>query len=92
MNERPVETTPFPKKLSIWLSHPDYHPSFPRIGVCIDGVERNDIQWYDLDRKLARVNKTNQLLWDIEIKLFWRYPETRQIRRAREAWEKKRVR
>lgn len=78
----------FPQKLSIWTSHPDYHPSYPRIGVKFNGVERNDIQWYDLAKRSVRLNKTNELLVG-DIELFWRYPESRQQRRAREAWEKK---
>ena len=89
--ELPVETTPFPRKLSIWLSHPDYHPSYVRIGVRFNGEDRVDVQWYDLDKRQIRLNKTNELL-EGDIELYWRYPETRQVRRAREAWEKKRGR
>lgn len=79
----------FPRQLSIWMSHPAYHPSYARIGLKLNGVKRNDIQWYDLDKNQVRVKDTNQLL-EGQIELFWRYPETRQQRRARESWEKKR--
>lgn len=78
-----------PRKLSIWLSHPAYHPSYPRVGVKLNGVERNDVQWYDLDKQQLRIKDTNELL-EGDIVAFWRYPETRQQRRARESWEKKR--
>lgn len=83
-------TEPFepPRRLSIWLSHPAYHPSYARVGIKFNGVERNDVQWYDLDKRQIRIKGTNELL-EGDIVAFWRYPETRQQRRARESWEKK---
>ncbi len=78
-----------PRRLSIWLLHPAYHPSYARVGVKFNGVERNDVQWYDLDKQQIRIKNTNQLL-EGDVVVFWRYPETRQQKRARESWEKKR--
>ena len=77
-----------PRRLSIWASHPDYHPSYPRVGIVFDGAERNDVQWYDLDQQVIRLNVSNKLLSG-KVEAFWRYGETRQQRRAREAWERK---
>jgi hypothetical protein len=79
---------PPPTKLSIWPSHPDFHPSYARVGVILDGVERNDIQWYDLIGQVVRINKTNEMIVGL-LQVYWRYPESRQQRRAREVWERK---
>lgn len=85
----PPAAPELPRRLSIDIRSPDYHPSFVRVGVRIDGIERNDIQWYDLDRKeYMTTNKSSHLAETIEP--YWRFAESRQQRRARERWEGKR--
>ena len=85
---KPIEEPTIPRRLSIDPNSPDFHPSYQRVGVRIDGVERNDLQWYDMDRKeYMTTAKTSHLAETIEP--YWRYIETRQMRRARERWEGK---
>ena len=79
-----------PVRLTNDPNHPDFHPSYPRVGVRIDGVERNDIKWYDSKQAMFRV--TGMKMTDVPklatvIEPYWRYPENRQQRRARERWE-----
>ncbi len=82
-----VELTP-PRRLSIDINSPDYHPSYVRVGVRVDGKERNDLQWYDVDKlEYMTTAKTSHLAESIEP--YWRYVESRQQRRARERWEGK---
>lgn len=89
LETKPIEEPAIPRRLSIDPNSPDFHPSYQRVGVKIDGVERNDLQWYDMDRKeYMTTNKTSHLAETIEP--YWRYIETRQMRRARERWEGKR--
>lgn len=76
-----------PRKLSLVISHPYYRPDFARVGVKLDGQERNDVQTYNADTgRLETINR--QVLHGI-IEPFWRYSESRQMRRARERWERK---
>lgn len=82
-----VEPT-LPRRLTNVVTHPDYHPSFMRVGVRVDGEERNDIYWYDLDQMRYATNaKLTPAIAGL-IDPYWRYPETRQQRRARERWER----
>lgn len=79
-----------PSRLTNKPNHEDFHPSFARVGVRIDGVERNDIMWYDARANLYRtsdmgITETPKIAGEIEP--YWRYPENRQQRRARERWE-----
>lgn len=78
-----------PRRLSIDPNSPDFHPSYVRVGVRVDGEERNNLQWYDADRlEYMTTDKTSHLATSIEP--YWRFPESRQQRRARERWEGKR--
>ena len=77
-----------PRRLSIDPNSPDFHPSYTRVGVRVDGVERNNLQWYDVDRlEYMTTDKTSHLAESIEP--YWRFEESRQQRRARERWEGK---
>lgn len=78
-----------PRALSNNVTHRDFHPSYLRVGVRIDGVERNDIRWYDVAAGLASTTG-GVMLKSEAIEPYWRYPESRQMRRARERWEGKR--
>lgn len=85
MNEPPL-------RLSNDPNSDDFHPSLLRVGIKIDGVERNDISFYDVKTGMYKTNKmadreTPNLAMSIEP--FWRYEETRQQRRQRERWEAK---
>lgn len=83
------EDTPPPRRLSIDPNSPDFHPCYVRVGVRVDGVERNDLQWYDQDRlEYMTTAKTSHLAESIEP--HWRYFPSRQQRRAEERWEGKR--
>jgi hypothetical protein len=78
-----------PSRLSIDPNSPDFHPSYTRVGVRVDGKERNDLQWYDVKRlEYMTTDKTSHLATSIEP--YWRFVESRQQRRARERWEGKR--
>lgn len=78
-----------PTRLSIDPNSPDFHPSYVRVGVRVDGVERNDLQFYDVKRlEYMTTAKTSHLAESIEP--YWRFGESRQQRRARERWEGKR--
>lgn len=79
---------PPPRALSNNVNHRDFHPSYMRVGVRIDGVERKDLKWYDVRAGLAATTDGVMLKSDT-IEPFWRYPENRQQRRARERWEAK---
>jgi len=85
-----VATDPtLPTRLSLDPSSPDFHPSYMRVGLRIDGEERNDIQFYDSRTcEYMTTSKTSHLATSIEP--YWRFAESRQQRRARERWEEKR--
>lgn len=77
-----------PRTLSNEPTSPYFRPDLLRIGVKVNGQERNDIAFYDVDngtfttiRKVAGKGK---------IEPYWRYAATRQQRRAMERWRKKR--
>ena len=78
-----------PRVLSIESNSPHFHPCYCRVGVVIDGQERNDIAYYnqdDLSYKTAR--NTSHLA--VSIEPYWRYQPSRQQRRAEERWAEKR--
>ncbi|MAS67360.1 MAG: hypothetical protein CMK82_11270 [Pseudomonadales bacterium] len=78
-----------PRRLSLEPNSPDFHPSYVRVGLRIDGKERNDIQFYDADKlEYMTTARTSHLATSIEP--YWRFAESRQQRRARERWEGKR--
>lgn len=79
-----------PRRLTNVVTHPDYHPSYMRVGVKVDGEDRNDIHWYDQDAGVYATNARLQPVKSGFIETYWRYPETRQQRRARERWEQSR--
>jgi hypothetical protein len=77
-----------PRKLAIDANSPHYHPCYTRVGVRVDGVERNDIAFYDLDMKsYMTTDKTSHLAESIEP--YWRFNPSRQHRRAEARWELK---
>jgi hypothetical protein len=86
---RDIKADPVPpRKLSIDPNDKHFHPCYQRVGVRIDGKERNDIHFYNLDDKsYMTVDKTSHLATTIEP--YWRFIETRQQRRARLRWEEK---
>jgi len=84
-----VVTDPtLPRRLSLEPNSPDFHPSYARVGLRIDGKERNDIQFYDADKlEYMTTAKSSHLATSIEP--YWRFAESRQQRRARLRWEEK---
>jgi hypothetical protein len=77
-----------PRRLSCRIGHKDYHPSFARVGVLVNGIEVKNLEWYDQDNRVIQT-VTSKAVHQVEsIEAFWRYTETRQQRRARERWER----
>lgn len=81
-----------PRRLSNNPNEPDFHPSYLRVGVRVDGAECRDCSWYDADRCLYRTTSMGRA--DVPkiatvIEPYFRHPENRQQRRARERWESK---
>lgn len=80
-----------PRRLSSDINHPEYHPSYSRVGVLINGEPRGNVVFYDMDLRVYRVRgfpKVDHQALDIQP--FWRREsESRQERRARERWELK---
>ena len=76
-----------PRQLSHRLDSPVYHPSYMRVGVKLDGVDRTDVMEYNADA--GWILTTAKVRHDGVVEPYWRYEETRQQRRAREAWERK---
>lgn len=77
-----------PANLSGDPNHDDFHPCYMRVGIDFDGVERRDVARYEC--KLGRIwlisdKKGLPLIGVVEP--FWRWPESRQERRARERWD-----
>lgn len=88
VTEQYVVPDDMPRKLSIDPNSPDFHPCYCRVGVRINGEERNDIQYYNLDRKdYMTTDRTSHLAESIEP--YWRYQPSRQQRRAEEAYTRK---
>lgn len=82
------EDAPPRRRLSIDPNSPDFHPSYVRVGVRVDGVERNDLQFYDMDQmSYMTTAKSSHLAESIDP--YWRYMPSRQQRRAEERWEGK---
>ena len=79
---------PPPRKLSVDPNNEDFHPCYLRVGVRIDGEERNDILFYDLDM-LAYMTTDHTSHLATEIDPYWRWEPNRQQRRAEERWEAK---
>ena len=76
-----------PQRLSLDPNSEDFHPCYVRVGVKVDGVDRNDLQFYDAKRlEYMTTDKTSHLATSIEP--FWRYFPSRQQRRAEARWSK----
>ncbi len=74
-----------PRRLASDPNHADYRPDCMRVGVRINGEDRDDVLRYDVDAQTAET-KTKHLAC-VLIEPYWRYAENRQQRRARERWE-----
>ncbi len=76
-----------PAVLSIDPNSKDFHPCYVRVGVRIDGEERNNIQYYNLnDLSYMTTDNTSHLAKEIDP--YWRYQPSRQQRRAEARWNK----
>lgn len=82
------ELTPPPTRLSIDPNQPDFHPCYCRVGVRVNGEERNDIEYYDQDRKSFMTTDHRSFLAE-SLEPYWRYQPSRQQRRYEEAWGRK---
>ncbi len=83
-----MDNAPF--RLTNDPNHKDFHPSYMRVGVIIDDVQRNDIMWYDapaLQYRTRGMKMTDVPKLATKIEPYFRHPENRQQRRARERWE-----
>ncbi len=80
-----------PRRLSSNPNNPAYHPCFYRVGVRVDGKERGDIVFYDMDLGIVRYrDMPNTSVRVIGLEPYFRITvESRQERRARETWEAK---
>lgn len=80
-----------PARVSSNPNHPDFHPSFKRIGVLVDGQPRTDVFWYDAPGGRFRVigDGAGGPVREGQVAVFWRWQESRQERRARERWDAK---
>jgi hypothetical protein len=77
-----------PRRLSLDMCSPDYHPCYVRVGLRIDGEERNDVAFYDADKlEYMTERKTSHLATSIEP--YWRYQPSRQQRRAEERYRRR---
>lgn len=77
-----------PRQLSIDPNQPEFNPCYCRVGVRINGEERNDIQYYDLNNlSYMTTDLTSHLAQSIDV--YWRYFPSRQQRRFEESWARK---
>jgi hypothetical protein len=83
------EPPPPPAILSIEQLDPHFHPCYMRVGVRIDGEERNDIAYYNTKNLSYKTNRHTSHL-AVVIEPYWRHAPSRQQRRAEERWEAKR--
>lgn len=84
-----MSEVPVPLACASAASHKDYRPDCLRIGVRIDGVERGDVTWYNakLNRYRIQGDHNGREREAEGIEPYWRFEESRQMRRARERWE-----
>lgn len=81
-------TAAIPRRMHVSRGHPAFCPHANQFGVRVDGEELTDVHFYDLDtkqyqRRAGRVTRAQTL------EVFDRgHPESRQVRRARERWER----
>ncbi len=80
-----------PARVSSDPNHRDFHPSCKRIAVLVDGVPRDDVHWYDAPGGVFRIvgDGRKGQLHSGQVVVYWRWPESRQERRARERWDSK---
>lgn len=77
-----------PERLSLDPNSPDFHPCYVRVGLRVDGVERDDVMYYNMrDLSYMTTNKTSHLATALEP--YWRWQPSRQQRRAEQRWEEK---
>ena len=81
---------PLPQRLSSDVNARHYRPDCLRIGVIVNGEECRDCKYYDVAAGVAHFTHNKPDAVGAFIQPFWRFPETRQQRRARERWESKR--
>lgn len=75
-----------PDVLSLDPNSPDFHPCYVRVGLRIDGEERNDIAYYNVKNRSYKTAKDTSHLANT-IEPYWRYQPSRQQRRAEERWK-----
>ena len=78
-----------PSRLSSDPNHADFHPSYRRVGVRIDGQELSCLIRYDVAAGRYWTRDKPDVVCVGEIEPFWRWAESRQERRARERWDAK---
>jgi len=79
-----------PRRLSLEPMSPDFHPCYIRVGVRIDGEERKDIAYYNMDDLSYKTERdTSHLATSIEP--YWRYQPSRQQRRAEERFKRRKL-
>lgn len=83
--QEPELPAPPPDVLSIERNSPHFHPCYVRVGVRIDGVERTDIAYYNVNDKSYKTERNTSHLAE-RIEPYWRYQPSRQQRRAEERW------
>ena len=78
-----VEDQDIPRQLSVNARTAEFHNGISRsIGVRLDGIERNDVREYDLDRGLVTVRGRSDPLRPANIEIYWKQKPSRQVRRA----------
>ena len=87
INHDPIPEAGPPPRVSLVRHSPFYRPDYPRIGVKLDGQERNDVQEYNVTEGWIETIQRQRFKGTVEV--FWRYPETRQMRRKRLSQERK---
>ena len=86
--QEPELPAPPPSILSIESNSPYFHPCYVRVGVRIDGAERTDIAYYNMNNKSYMTErKTSHLA--VSLEPYWRFFPSRQQRRAEQRWEAK---
>lgn len=81
----PKEDLP-PRILSSDIREKGYHPSCLRVGVKVNGEVKNNVTAYDQDKGEVTYQGSH-VVAGVTIETYWRYPESRQQRRARQRWE-----
>ena len=78
-----VEDSDIPRQLSVNARTAEFHNGISRcVGVRLDGIERQDVREYDLDRGLVTVKGQSDPIRPRKIEIYWRQKPSRQVRRA----------